>query len=376
MKILIAGDLVPQNRVTALFDQKKYAEVLQEVKQYTEESDYSIVNLEAPIVVSPNCEPIEKVGPNLKTNQSIIGALQYVGFDGVTLANNHLRDYGDWGVNDTLFQLKKAGIDTVGAGLDIREASVTLYKSMGGSIIALVNCCEHEFSIASMGNAGSNPLNPIRQYHAIQEARKKADYVIVITHGGIEHFNLPTPRMVETYRFFIDAGADAVVNHHQHCYSGYEVYKGKPIFYGLGNFCFDRPQHRNDFWNYGYMVQLDFDEGIKFRLIPYNQCSEEPAIKILSGEELNTVVSNVKDLNEIIANSELLEESVRNIYEESESCVLSWLEPYSGRLMSKLYDLKLLPSLISRKNAIRIKNCISCESHRDRLLSVLISKIK
>jgi poly-gamma-glutamate synthesis protein (capsule biosynthesis protein) len=45
--------------------------------------------------------------------------------------------------------------------------------------------------------------------------------------------------MVETYRFFIEAGADAVVNHHQHCICGYEVYKGKPIFYGLGNFCFD-----------------------------------------------------------------------------------------------------------------------------------------
>lgn len=132
MKILIAGDLVPQNRVTTLFDQKKYAEVLQEVKQYTEGSDYSIVNLEAPIVVSTNCEPIEKVGPNLKTNLSVIGALQYAGFDAVTLANNHLRDYGDWGVNDTLFQLKKTGIDTVGAGLDLQEASVTIYKSTGG----------------------------------------------------------------------------------------------------------------------------------------------------------------------------------------------------------------------------------------------------
>lgn len=371
MKILIAGDMVPQNRVTALFDQKKYAEVLQEVKQYTEESDYSIVNLEAPIVVSPNCEPIKKVGPNLKTNLSVIGALQYAGFDAVTLANNHLRDYGDWGVNDTLFQLKKSGIDIVGAGLDLQEASVTIYKSMGGGKLAIVNCCEHEFSIASMGNAGSNPLNPIRQYYAIQEAKKKSDYVIVITHGGIEHFNLPTPRMVETYRFFIDAGADAVVNHHQHCYSGYEVYKGKPIFYGLGNFCFDRPQHRNDFWNYGYMVQLNLEKNISFRTIPYNQCSNEPVVEILSGKDSHIFSEQLSKLNGIILNEERLSEAVRTYYDRCVKGDISFIELYSGRLFSKLYAMNLLPSFITKNRALRILSRINCEAHRDKLLYAL-----
>ena len=51
----------------------------------------------------------------------------------------------------------------------------------------------------------------------VEEAKKKADFVLVIVHGGSEHFQLPTPRMQATYRFFVDAGADAVVNHHQHC---------------------------------------------------------------------------------------------------------------------------------------------------------------
>lgn len=240
----------------------------------------------------------------------------------------------------------------------------------------MVNCCEHEFSIASMGNAGSNPLNPIQQYYAIQEAKKKADYVIVITHGGIEHFNLPTPRMVETYRFFIDAGADAVVNHHQHCYSGYEVYKGKPIFYGLGNFCFDWPHYSNEFWNYGYMVQLDLDDDINFKLIPYNQCSEEPAVKILSKEEQHSFKCEIEQLNATIVDSERLEDNVRRLYKRSVNGEISWLEPYSGRLLSKLYSMKLLPSVITSKNSIKIKNRINCESHRDKLLFALNSKIK
>lgn len=130
MKILIAGDFVPQDRVVSLFSQGKFGTVFDEVKQYTDEADYSIVNLEAPIVVSDNCEPISKIGPNLKTNTNAISAIKYSGFNAVSLANNHLRDYGDWGVNDTLFHLKKEGVDFVGAGLDLMESCITLCKSV------------------------------------------------------------------------------------------------------------------------------------------------------------------------------------------------------------------------------------------------------
>ena len=63
--------------------------------------------------------------------------------------------------------------------------------------------------------------------------------------------------MMETYRFFIEVGADAVVNHHQHCFSGYEIYKNKPIFYGLGNFSFDGIGS-GDRWSSGYIVTLNF----------------------------------------------------------------------------------------------------------------------
>ena len=73
----------------------------------------------------------------------------------------------------------------------------------------------------------------------IQIAKEDNDLVIVIVHGGREHYQLPTPKQRERFRFYADAGADFVVGHHTHCYSGYEIYKGKPIFYSLGNFIFD-----------------------------------------------------------------------------------------------------------------------------------------
>ena len=145
-----------------------------------------------------------------------------------------------------------------GGGKDVTQAGYILYRSVSGKQVAFINACEHEFSIATEDRGGSNALELVKVYRSITDARRQADYVVVIIHGGLEMYQLPTLRMKETYRFFVDAGADAVVNHHQHCFSGYEVYKGKPIFYGLGNFCFDWEGRRNSIWNQGYAITLTF----------------------------------------------------------------------------------------------------------------------
>ena len=142
-------------------------------------------------------------------------------------------------------------------------------------------------------------------YRSITDARRQADYVVVIIHGGLEMYQLPTLRMKETYRFFVDAGADAVVNHHQHCFSGYEVYKGKPIFYGLGNFCFDWEGRRNSIWNQGYAITLTFSEKVEHEIHPYVQCDECPAVCLQDNGHYKT---SIKKLNEIIADDRKLEE--------------------------------------------------------------------
>ena len=245
--IIIAGDLCPKGRIAQLFEEKKYAEVFQGVKPVIELTSYAIVNLEAPIVEGKG-SPIAKSGPNLKCTAKVIDAILYAGFKGVTLANNHFYDYGEEGALTTMQKLSENKIDYVGAGKDIEDAATTLYVIVGTKKVAIINCCEHEYSIATREHAGSNPLNPVALFYAIKEAKGNSDFVLVIVHGGIEHYQLPTPRMKEQYRFTIDCGADAVVNHHQHCYSGYEVYKGHPIFYGLGNFCFDwKGRRRNSY---------------------------------------------------------------------------------------------------------------------------------
>ena len=368
IKLLIAGDFCPQNRVTELFDEENYESVLGEVVDYTKKADYSIVNLEAPIVET-NVRPIIKCGPNLKCTSKAIKALKFAGFNMVTLANNHFYDYGDDGVCQTLTACKYEGLDVVGGGMNIDEATNILYKDIKGTKFAFINCCEHEFSIATETSAGSNPLNPIQQYYAIQEAKNNADKIIVIIHGGHEHYQLPSPRMQQIYRFFIDIGADVVINHHQHCFSGYEFYNGKPIVYGLGNFCFDW-NVRNRLWNEGYMLQLDFHENeILIELIPYIQCRDIAAIKFISNKDKFNQEINI--LNRIISDEKNLKHEVDKYYSSIHLEIKSIFQLWDGRFFRKLYKIGLLPNTFSLKKILKIRNLTECESHRDKLLHFL-----
>lgn len=371
MKILIAGDFVPQHRVTDLFAEKKYAEVLSEVKPIAEQSDFSIVNLEAPVIYGKPT-PITKTGPNLSCSENAVEALRWAGFNCVTLANNHFYDQGEQGVEGTLKACKKCGMSYVGAGRNLQEAKTVLYKDIEGKILAIVNCCEHEWSIASDKHGGSNPLNPIKQYYAIQNAKKRADYVLVVVHGGIEMYQYPTPRMQETYRFFIDAGADAVVNHHQHCYSGYEIYHEKPIFYGLGNFCFDKNDGENDIWNDGYMVEISFvDDETSFNSIPYKQCTNIPTVCLCSNKDKNTFNNNIAVINNIIQDERMLidifKKHIDSIYERR----LFALEPHANKVVNLLKKKRLLPRQIGQKSIKSMYMRVSCESNSETLVCVL-----
>ena len=365
MKIIIAGDFCPQNRVAEAFRSKKFESVLGQVKSIISLSDYSIVNFEC-AATNGKGRPISKLGPNLQCDETGIEAVKWAGFDCVTLSNNHFRDYGDEGVRESMRLFKKYDIDTVGGGLTLEEASNTLYKEIDGKKLAIINCCEHEFTIATEESSGSNPLNPIQQYYEIQKAKKIADYVLVVVHGGHEHYHLPSLRMQETYRFFVDAGADAVVNHHQHCYSGYEVYNGKPIFYGIGNFCFDYPAfaQTNPNWAYGYMVELEIiEDDIKYNLYSYEQSTDTPEVRMLAD---NPFAGHIDELNAIISSREELRQAQEKYYESEGEQILSVFQPFRSRLAYAARRFKLMPSLMSNKWRLALYNYIVCEAHRDK----------
>lgn len=374
MKLLVAGDFRSHGRVERFIDQGDYPSVFGDVQTYTSLVDFSIVNLESP-VISHEAKPIEKQGPNLCCSSKAIEALVWAGFDMVTLANNHFFDYGEQGVRDTLATCEKCDIETVGGGKDIFEAQKVFYKRIGDETLAVINCCEHEFSIATSTTAGSNPLNPIRQYYSIKEAKEKADYVLLIVHGGHEFYQLPSPRMVETYRFFIDLGVDVVINHHQHCYSGYEWYKGKPIFYGLGNFSYDCEGIKNEIWHEGFMLQLELNKNkIVVETIPYVQGKEVAGVRVVKGEEKEKLQKEIERLNSIIINDGLLNDSFLQFVRSREKGMLLNFYPLSNRYARALYVRNLLPTCWTKKKSLAVRNMVECEAHRDVLLNVLSRK--
>ena len=364
MNILIAGDFCPMDRVAKLFEKGEFGSVLGDVKKVLNNVDYSIVNFECPIVIG-DAKPIIKYGPNLKCSPKGMEAVKWTGFNCVTLANNHFYDYGDQGVVTTIDTCRKMNVDYVGGGHNAEEASNTLFKQIGNQTIAIINCCEHEFSIATETTGGSNPLNPIQQYYSIQKAKSKADYVLLIVHGGHERWQLPSPRMVETYRFFVDAGADAVVNHHQHCYSGYEFYKGKPIVYGLGNFCFDQPNQRNSKWNEGLLLNLTFDDDMELQLFPYSQCSDKAEVKLLPQDVFSV---KINELNTAIINHKTLENETGKYYASCMEQYSNILEPIQNRIYLSAKHRGWLPSLISEVRRLKAADLICCEAHRDKLI--------
>lgn len=371
MKILIGGDFSPRNRMTQIIESGNGSEIFSaEVVQLFSDSDLNIINFETTIAQDGQ-KPINKIGPRLKTTEKSVDVLKNLGVDVVTLANNHAFDYGKDALINTLNIFNKNDIEFVGAGLNINEASKILYKKIDNSIIAIINCCEHEYGIATKDTAGTNPLNPVSQYYAITEARKQADYIIVIVHGGSEQFQLPSLRMQDTYRYFIDLGADVVVNHHQHCYSGYEIYKDRPIYYGLGNFAFDISSRPRPFgWCEGILLSLEFiDNQIKHKPIPYIQFRENPNVALM----IDRTEFNIKfeSLSKTIVDREKLEEELDAFYKSHERRIYSLLQPWPDRYFRGAFFHGYLPSLVSRQSLAWIQNYVECQSHYEKLVYFL-----
>jgi poly-gamma-glutamate synthesis protein (capsule biosynthesis protein) len=338
-----------------------------------ESPDLSIVNFETAIVDDDNTKPIKKSGPSLCTSRNAVKALKYAGFNFATLANNHIMDYGVKGLNNTVAELIAANIQTVGIGDNAENASKPTRVQICNEKLSVINCCEHEFSVATKDEPGAFGLDPIEQYRIIVEEKKVSDYVIVIVHGGPEFYQIPTSRMVKTYRFFIDAGADIVINGHQHCYSGYEVYKGKMIFYGLGNFCFDWAGYRDSTWNEGYLVNLDLNrEKIEYRIIPYQQCNHTANIEYLKENAYDVKLS---EINTVIADDKLLDCKTEEYFNNSYKIFLHVFEPQL-KIFPYLKRLGLCSFKLSEGKGLLFRDFIDCESHRDKILYYLRNTFK
>lgn len=371
--ILIAGDYSPKERFQKELDNNSYTDLFPGVKEVISSVDYSLVNFETTIPTNSST-PIDKVGSHLAAKENAFAPLKWLGFDMLTMANNHFMDYGETAMLHSICLARQNGFEVVGAGHNLAEARCFFNVNVHGKKIAVINACEHEFSIASENKAGCNPLDVINLSYDIQKAKQQADYTLVIIHGGNEHYKLPSPRMKKTYRFFIDQGADVILNHHQHCYSGYEVYKGKPIFYGLGNFCFDSAidiKYRHETYNYGYLVKLHLSSSISFELIPYEQCYEKTGVYLFDDADKKKFQKDIAELNAIIADDKRLAKAFEKMARKKRDFVYRGFRPFASRIANALYYRGLLPSFLTKERLKNITATLECEAHNDILMTNL-----
>ncbi len=367
IKVGFTGDFCPWLRVEKQFKANTWNPLFESVLPFFVENDLNVLDLECPLTTI-NTE-IKKTGPHIKAHPDTAAILNHLNCDLVATANNHFKDYGWEGMQETYKALEKHDIGWLGSGENLEAASKTYFWKKEDTHIAFINIAENEWTTTFGSEPGCHPIDLANVFNQIQEAKKQADFVVIIAHGGHEHYELPSPRMKKWYRFFVDAGANAVIGHHTHIISGYEVYKEAPIFYSLGNFCFDWEGMRNLPWNKGMLVRLGFEKSkpITFEMEFVTQNSDEVGLELLPIEERNTMLLHLEKRNKIIADDNQLQSEFDRYVLSWKPLMNTWIQPYKG-IMASLYKRGLLPSIITKKKKLLYTNLMRCEAHRDILI--------
>lgn len=340
ININVTGDIFLGGRIESLTKENAASVFDHGLVDLFVKSQLNIVNLEGCLTDAGNEHCIIKNGPHIKAAPHTIELLKVLKINLATLANNHIYDFGSKGLADTLNTCAAHNISTVGAGLSLGDASKIFIKKIGDIKIGVLNIAENEEGVANKSHGGANPMDVIANTRALHEAKKLADIVILIVHGGHELYHYPSPRMVDQYHYYAEEGASVIINHHSHCISGYEMCGKVPVFYGLGNFLFD---HATDFeaWYEGIVLSLkiNMNKDISWEIRPYKQCKNNVKVELLEGDEKIKIEKKIVSINSIIAEYGLLEKKFDAFVSSQKDYILSM---YSTSFVFKFYYLRAL----------------------------------
>lgn len=230
------------------------------------QADLTVVNQEFPF--STRGTPMEDKQYTFRADPKYVSALSEMGVDLVTLANNHILDYGREALEDTFTTLQNAGIPYMGAGRTAEEAralhSFTVNGRTYGFLAASRVIQVEDWNVDNHAPGVFTTYDGTALCEEIKKASAQCDHVTVYVHWGVEHDAYPQAYQTTLAKQYIDAGADLVIGAHTHCLQGVEFYQGKPIFYSLGNFIFGSSIDRT----MALRVTVDADGNASYRLIP------------------------------------------------------------------------------------------------------------
>ncbi|MBL1418946.1 MAG: CapA family protein [Alphaproteobacteria bacterium] len=259
--LFACGDIVNSKGNSNFIDNK-----LQDIVQ---NSDISICNFEAPIE-SHNMQSIDKAGPHIYQSKESIRYLKQSGFNLLSLANNHIYDYGDAGLMNTIREIDANGLEYVGAGSDYEQAYQQKIIEKNGLKIGFIAACENEFGCLheDRNRSGYCWLFNTKIDDNVMALKQQVDFVILIAHAGVEDLAFPIKEWRERYKRLCDLGVDVILGHHPHVPQGYESYNESQIFYSLGNFYFDTSAFQDSADDsFSVILKLAAGKKIEFEII-------------------------------------------------------------------------------------------------------------
>lgn len=260
LNVVAVGDIMLGRKVGKLLEKssKGYEYSFEQVAETLKKGDVIFGNIESPVTAS---EKSLSRGHKiiLKCSPKAMSAIKAAGFNLLSIANNHMMDYYDKGMLDTIDILNKNGIAFSGGGKNLEEARKLAIVEKNGlkyGVLSYTDMAEFTYVgppnisyAAGKNKAGVAPRKLELILEDIARVRSQVDILAISLHWGVEEsFTIPASQ-VEFAHKLIDSGADVILGHHPHQFQGIEVYKGKPVIYSMGNFLFDQndPENQESF---------------------------------------------------------------------------------------------------------------------------------
>ncbi|HEY5976000.1 MAG TPA: CapA family protein [Geobacteraceae bacterium] len=296
--ITAVGDIMLAGRQGRLFARAGYDYPFAATAPVLRQGDISVGNLEAPIARGGS----EFAGKRyrFRADPSVAPALRQAGLSVLTLANNHILDYGPGALQETIDLLDRQGLAHVGAGADLAAARLPVIVTANGQRVAFLaySLTQPTEFFATADRPGAAPGFAAYFRQDIARARSQADYVVVSFHWGAEGASVPKGYQVTAAHQAIDAGASVVIGHHPHVLQGIERYRDGIILYSLGNFAFASDSRTAD---RSIIARITLDDGVReVEVIPLNVLNREVRYqpRPLTGQRGDKVVARLNQLSQ------------------------------------------------------------------------------
>ncbi len=366
IKIAILGDICPTDDFRSFFDRHDIT-LISDLYPLLASSDLCVANLECP-ATSSNIKSV-KCGPNQRAKPEDLSFIKEMGIDVLSLANNHIKDYGEQAVSETVLLSRDAGLKTFGAG-NKQEAQRGLVIEANGKKIGLLGFAEEEFNLAKDTEAGANFFDVFESPGQIAKLKEQCDFLIVLYHGGIEHYRYASPMLQKKCRLMVRSGADFVICQHSHCIGTFEEYSGGRILYGQGNGIFG---YRKDspLWNEGMLIQITIGETV---CVDFTILKATPeAIRLAGEEEALSRLKQFKEQSRRLSDDKWLKDSWRQFCMKQADLDRPLMYGM-GRISIKLNRITknlIFKLFISKKREMVTMNFVRCDSLREVITTIM-----